>query len=176
MKKIVLLALMSVLTSAFAGGTQILVGVEYGQSKSSWENFKGSEEDNLGARIGIETEETRIYGSYNYVKTKDFQLAGTDFENHTMLLNLEAKTKPYYGIFRVFAGAHLGALYSNLKSTTLDENDTDFIYGVQGGILADITNNISLEAAYKYSRTNASTDSNNPDNIGTYYGALNIKF
>ncbi len=177
MKKIVLLVLLAFVTSASAKNTQVLVGAEFGQSKSSWENYTGKEEDNLGARVGVETEESRIYVSYNYAKTEDFIFTGIDFETQTLVLNLEAKTKPYYGILRAFVGGHLGAIYSTLKDgVSPDEDDTDFIYGAQGGILVDVTNNISLEAAYKYSWTNSSDNSINPDNIGTYYGALNIKF
>lgn len=183
MKKILTVMLLALLSSGsvYAGsGYQILIGAQYGQSEGDWNDYTGDWEDSYGLRLGIEDENTRIYISYDYSESEDFSFVNTDFQSHILLANFDAKTSKYYGFLRVFAGGHLGAIYSEWNlgqySPLEDEDNTDFIAGAHVGFIIDVIDNAYLEAGYRFSMTSASSDSINPGKIQTVYGALNFKF
>jgi len=180
MKNILLIMLMALFSSTYAADYKILVGGEYGQSESTWKDFTGDLQDNYGLRIGTETKETRIFLSYNYSMVEDFNFANTDYESHIAAMNFEAKTKKHYGFLRAFAGMHLGAIYSTWNLSTYpplqDEDELDFLFGGQAGVIVDVLENIYLEAGYRISLTTASDSSINAGNIQTFYGAVNLKF
>jgi opacity protein-like surface antigen len=181
MKKIAFFILLSLSTSVCsASDSQILIGGEFTQTQGSWNDYTSEREDSFGLRLGIEDKKTRIYALYSYLKTEDFNYVNTDFESHRASMNFSAKTKKYYGFIRSFAGMHLGLIYStwNLGQYVPleDEDDLNLVFGGQGGIIIDVIDNAYLEAGYRYSITNAGTDSINPGTIQTFYGALNFKF
>jgi len=181
MKKMVFFILLTLLTSiCSASDTKILLGGEFGQTQGDWNDYTGEREDSFGLRAGVETKETRIYASYNYLKTKDFNYVNTDFESHIATMNFSAKTKKYYDFIRSFIGVHLGLIYSkwNLGEYVPleDKDDINLVLGGQAGIIIDVVENAYLEAGYRYSFTNANTSSINPGSIQVFYGALNFKF
>lgn len=181
MKLILTVLLLSIFSLASAQDYQVLVGGEFGQSKGEWGDYDGEWENSFGARIGVETEKTRIYLSYNYLEIDDFLFVNTQYESHTALMNFDAKTDKYYKFFRGFAGIHVGALYSKWDlgvnpTTDSSKDDTNLVYGGQAGLIIDIVSSIYLETGFKYSFTNASSDSINPADVMNYYGALNFKF
>jgi len=181
MKKILMFVLLTLVSSVYAdSGYKILVGGEFGQAKGNWDDYTGEWEDSFGLRAGVETDRTRIYISYNYTKSEDFNFVNTDFESHMIVMNFGAKTDKYYGLFRGFVGGHAGVLYSlwNLGEypPLEDEDDVNLVIGGQAGIIIDVIDNAYLEAGYRYSLTDADNDSINPGSIQTYYGAINLKF
>jgi len=178
MKKIIIsMAVLAAMTTAQALNYDVMAGFEFGQAKASSDEVSLEEEwqDSFGGRVGVETKESRIYGSYHYIDS-DIDNSGVTYETHVLSLNLEAKTKAYYKILRAFVGGHIGAIYSDLQTPLVEQDDTDLIYGAQAGILVDITENIYLETGYRHSWTNAGDDSVNPDTVQSYYGAINLKF
>lgn len=175
MKKVILAVILLLSSSAYAAsGYQVLVGAEYGEAKNKSGDTSAEWEEHIGVRVGVENEESRIYGSYSYSETD--LVAPYTYETQTLLLNLEAKTDKHYKFFRIFIGGHLGAIYSKYSNTVTDRDDTDFIYGAQAGILMELGKYLSLETGYKYSFTTAGESSINPDRVQTYYGAVNLKF
>lgn len=175
MKKVILSVILLLASSAYAAsGYQILVGAEYGEEKYKTDDTSSEWEEHIGVRVGVENEESRIYGSYSYSESD--LVAPMTYETQTLLLNLEAKTNKHYKFFRIFVGGHLGALYSKYSDTVADLDDTDFIYGAQAGVLMELGKHFSLETGYKYSFTSADDSSINPDRIQAYYGAVNLKF
>jgi len=180
MKNILLIMLLALFTSTYASDYKILVGGAYGQSENTWNDFTGDLEDNIGLKIGTETRNSRIYLSYNYSLVEDFNFANTDYTSHIAAMNFEAKTKKHYGFLRAFAGMHLGAIYSiwnlGFYPPLSDEEEVDFLFGGQAGVIIDVVENIYLEAGYRLSLTTASDSSINPGNVQTFYGALNLKF
>jgi len=180
MKNILFIMLLALFSSVYASDYKILAGLEYGQSKGTWNDYTGDLENNFGLRVGTETKETRIFFSYNYSLVENFNFANTDYTSHIAAMNFEAKTKKYYGFLRAFAGMHLGAIYSTwdlgFYPPLSDEDATDFLFGGQTGVIVDVIENIYFEAGYRLSLTTASDSSINPGNIQTFYGALNLKF
>jgi opacity protein-like surface antigen len=166
---------LTTLTAAQASDYSIMAGMEVGQSKGEWNNYSRDSENNIGGRIGIETKESRIYASYNSIDT-ELEASSSSVKSQTLVLNLETKTRPTLKIFRAFVGGHIGAIYSEIDTPWYIKDEANLIYGAQIGILMDIVDNLGLEAGYKYSFTNANNDSPNPENIQTYYGAINLKF
>lgn len=172
MKKIVVIAFLASLSCVYAGSkSQIMVGAELGKIKGEKSGNKTDWFGHASVRAGVETEETRIYVSADNRNGED---SLEDRGTMILALNLEAKTKKYYKFFRAFAGGNIGAI--NSKNKSIDKEDTDAIGGFQAGALMEVTENITLEAGYKYSWTTADTDSLNPDSTQKYYGALNLKF
>ncbi|PHR54277.1 MAG: hypothetical protein COA44_13750 [Arcobacter sp.] len=185
MKLMLYMITLALFTSVFAQDFQILIGGEFGQTKHKWKDYTGEWENDFGMRLGGETDESRIYLSYNYVEIKDFipdrNGKDTNFKTHTALLNFDAKTPKYYKVFRGFVGVHVGALYSQWDlgdDPTAGDNkdDTNFIYGAKAGIIIDLFDSFYLESGLKYSLINASSDSITPSDIINYYGAVNLKF
>lgn len=176
MKKIIATIIVLVTVStAQASNYQIMAGAEFGQSEGEWNDYSGDWEDNIGGRVGVETKESRIYVSYNSVDT-EIDTSSVSFKSQTLVLNLEAKTRPNLKILSVFVGGHIGAIYSETDTPWFTKDETNLIFGAQAGVLIDIIDNLNLEVGYKYSFTNANNNSANPDNIQTYYGAINLKF
>lgn len=174
---VLIVAILLILTNVQASDHQIIGGVEFGQSKSEWDGFTGDRDNSIGARLGVETKESRIYVSYNNIDTDtDIDSKSINFEGHTLALNLEAIAKPYLKILRVFVGGHMGAIHSELDTPWYTSDETNFIYGAQTGVLIDIMDNSNLEIGYKYSWTTADEDTSNPENIQTCYTAINLKF
>lgn len=159
---------------------QVLIGAEYGQAEGKWNTTTGDWEDLIGIRAGVETDESRIFVSYHYQKLEDFDFVNTDYETQMLNANFEAKTQKYYGAFRVFAGGHVGVMYSEWSlgyySPLTDEDDFNVMFGAQAGIILDLIDNAYLEAGYRYSLTDADTSSINPASVQSFYGAVNIKF
>ena len=179
MKYLIYLALLVIATSASAQNTQVFIGGEFGQSKSEWDDHTGEWEATFGLRAGVETDESRIYLSYNYSEIEDLIFDDTTYESHALVMNFDAKTKKHYGFLRVFAGINIGAIYSEWdlnNPLTEDQDDINLLYGAQAGLIIDVVDNIYIETGFKYSLTDAKKDEINPANIMNYYGALNFKF
>jgi len=175
MKARVAVATCMMLMSTYALGAQTIAGLELGASKGDWNSNKGDWEENFGVRLGVETDTTRIYGAYNYVKN-EIDTAPIEIQSHSATLNIEAKAESYHDMLIPFIGAHIGAIYSELETLGQSDDTTDVIYGLQAGVLIDMNQNMNLEVGYKHSKVNTDENSQNPDNLQTVYMAVNLKF
>lgn len=116
-----------------------------------------------------------MYASYNYI---DGHRLITEPMTQILALNLELKTAKFFKVLRIYGGAHVGAINTEINKISTNErvDDTDRTGGFQAGTLIELGNHIALEAGYKYSWTTSSNESLNGATVQTYYGALNLKF
>ncbi len=159
MKKIVLSTL--VLSSfLFATDVKPYVGLNLGFGSNEVEisgvetgnSFSGSDrstELSYGISGGAVINDThRVSLSYNYLDAEyDFfnEKSSADFHlflaNYDYLFELDYELKPYIGV-------HAG--YMDFDADGGDEISGEIAYGVNLGIIKDITQNISFEVGYKY--------------------------
>jgi len=161
------------------GGDRAFVGVEFGGAKGTVDmptgTYKSDWDASIGLRGGYYNDVSRIYLSLHHINDDEGKLIdGT--------LNLEAMTAPYaLGPTiqtRFFAGGHLGAVH--IKADNLNSSDTDFAYGIQGGVLLDFGQNVNLEIGGRYTWSSLELDSF----MGTYelqhyyslYTGVNLTF
>ena len=163
MKKIVLTGLLAASSCLMAQEYKPFVGVEVSSSAVEWETSgrTSGHETGYGLRAGLNGEDHRMYIGIGQ--------ADTEGDNVTAAaLNLEGMTSPYrltnWLDTRFFVGAHIG--------TTEYDDDYDFVYGGQGGIMFGFPSDMALEIGYRYSWS----DAENVDHGESVYGALNFQF
>ncbi|MDF1881634.1 outer membrane beta-barrel protein [Sulfurimonas sp. MAG313] len=177
MKKILLtLAALALASSLQAQEYESMLGFELAQTRGYVSNTNYRWSNSFGARVGAETGLSRVYVNYNYIDADSSVSTGT-YAIQTLELNIEAKTRPYFDRLRGFAGGHVGAVYSRIKVPirNFDQDDFDLIYGVQGGMIVEFTDNLYLEIGYKYSWTQSKEYDVNFERLESVYGAFNFK-
>ncbi|KIM06994.1 MAG: hypothetical protein KU28_07400 [Sulfurovum sp. PC08-66] len=118
----------------------------------------------FGVRIGAQNEDWRTLIALNYFDNKDSDqnyergLLGFDY----YLLTSEFKSTS----FKPYLGVHGG--YMNYESTLKDEDG--FFYGGQAGFTLDVTQEIDVDVAYRYSLG----DMDEVDHVGNF--ALGVNY
>ena len=131
----------------------ILFGIGYGQIKRTYD-FKNLQlkdetyQDKVLLKIGFQDIETRMYSSLSYLE------ADKSEKQYSWMLNLEALSDDYLfynADFKMFWGVQVGALKIDFEDKKTDKtySSTNIAYGVQGGVLFDITKSIDLELGYE---------------------------
>ncbi|QUE76304.1 outer membrane protein [Stutzerimonas stutzeri] len=118
------------------------------------DTFKNS--GTWGIRAGQMTDEARYYATYENVsddygsslKLRQQNLIGS----YDMFLPIGETT-------RLFGGASAGLTkLENESSGYSRDSDIGYLVGLQAGVLQDVGNNTSIEAGYRYLRSNAGTE------------------
>jgi len=75
---------------------------------------------------------------------------------------------------KAFGGASLGVTKLSQESSGYSrDTDTGYAYGLQAGVLQQVSSNASVELGYRYLRSNATTELSEHD--GDKLGALRLK-
>ena len=179
MKKIVL-SVVFMVSSLLAVNVEPFVGLDIGTSNGSFQanttkgnvNIDGDDES-LGLKIGaILNEKHRIYLSYSEFAPDH------DLEYKFPAVNYDYLI-PVKSFFTVIVGAHIG--YGESSFFLGYEDKSEVNYGLQFGVLKDITEHISLELGLKYtfidnegSKSTGSTLTQ--EDISTISFGVNYKF
>ena len=148
----------------FAGLTWGKSTVNMDRSSSLKQNMPGTNrfDDTIknsgtwGIRAGQMTDEARYYATYENVsddygsslKLRQQNLIGS----YDMFLLVGDTT-------RLFGGASAGLTkLENESSGYSRDSDIGYLVGLQAGVLQDVGNNTSIEAGYRYLRSNAGTE------------------
>lgn len=148
----------------FAGLTWGKSTVNMDRSSSLKQNMPGTNrfDDTIknsgtwGIRAGQMTDEARYYATYENVsddygsslKLRQQNLIGS----YDMFLPVGDTT-------RLFGGASAGLTkLENESSGYSRDSDIGYLVGLQAGVLQDVGNNASIEAGYRYLRSNAGTE------------------
>ncbi|MCI0917240.1 porin family protein [Pseudomonas stutzeri] len=148
----------------FAGLTWGKSTVNMDRSSSLKQNMPGTNrfDDTIknsgtwGIRAGQMTDEARYYATYENVsddygsslKLRQQNLIGS----YDMFLPVGDTT-------RLFGGASAGLTkLENESSGYRRDSDIGYLVGLQAGVLQDVGNNTSIEAGYRYLRSNAGTE------------------
>lgn len=148
----------------FAGLTWGKSTVNMDRSSSLKQNMPGTNrfDDTIknsgtwGIRAGQMTDEARYYATYENVsddygsslKLRQQNLIGS----YDMFLPVGDTT-------RLFGGASAGLTkLENESSGYSRDSDIGYLVGLQAGVLQDVGNNSSIEAGYRYLRSNADTE------------------
>ncbi|APQ11568.1 membrane protein [Pseudomonas oryzihabitans] len=181
--RVVLFGLLALAShSVFAADTQNFAGLTYGRS---YDNFNNSHalNSNLnspdtdgaidgnntwGLRLGQQNDAGRYYatldqvsGSSDGIKLRQQDLTGS----YDAFYPLSNSTK-------LFGGGTLGLTRVTQDGSSYSHNgDTGYLAGVQAGILQQVNDRTSLEAGYRYLRSNAKPDI---DEDGTKLGSTQL--
>jgi len=109
-----------------------------------------------GIRAGQMTDEARYYATYENV---------SDDYGHSLKLRQQNLIGSYDMFLpvgdttRLFGGASAGLTkLENESSGYRRDSDIGYLVGLQAGVLQDVGNNTSIEAGYRYLRSNAGTE------------------
>ncbi|WP_407294504.1 outer membrane protein [Stutzerimonas zhaodongensis] len=109
-----------------------------------------------GLRAGQMTDEARYYATYENV---------SDDYGHSLKLRQQNLIGSYDMFLpvgdttRLFGGASAGLTkLENESSGYRRDSDIGYLVGLQAGVLQDVGNNTSIEAGYRYLRSNAGTE------------------
>jgi opacity protein-like surface antigen len=182
-EKIVLAGLL-LASGLMAEDRKVFVGAEIGKFKGSYSNstseWSGDSKSAFGIKAGVVGKQDRIYLSYIDVAKYEYVPLNRTEDCKAFLLNLEAMTEPYKLTNsiapQIFAGGHAGMVKVNATSGTATATEEDWLYGAQAGILLNLTNNISIEAGYRYSWSSLAVSGVHLDSVNGYYGGLNFSF
>ncbi len=139
-------------TMSVAEERKLFVGVEFGKTEGSYSygstEWDGNDQNSWGIKIGGVGQNDRIYVTYLDVnKYKDSSYNSSE-KYKALFANFEAMTSPYKIVEGVepqlFVGGHFGMAKVDVTLGSLSEDDQDFIYGVQAGVLFNVVNNFSI--------------------------------
>ncbi|WP_437883045.1 hypothetical protein [Pseudomonas sp. LRF_L74] len=118
---------------------------------------KAIERDNTwGLRLGQQNDGGRYYATYQYVAGDH---AGYKLRQQNLLGSYDAFLPLGDNNTKLFGGATLGLTKLDQDSSGYHhDSDVGYAAGLQAGILQELSKDASLEAGYRYLRTNASTD------------------
>ena len=148
----------------FAGLTWGKSTVNMDRSSSLKQNMPGTNrfDDTIknsgtwGIRAGQMTDEARYYATYENV-SDDY---GSSFKlRQQNLIGSYDMFLPVGDTTRLFGGASAGLTkLENESSGYSRDSDIGYLVGLQAGVLQDVGNNTSIEAGYRYLRSNAGTE------------------
>ena len=109
-----------------------------------------------GLRAGQMTDEARYYATYENV-SDDY---GSSLKlRQQNLIGSYDLFLPVGDTTRLFGGASAGLTkLENESSGYRRDSDIGYLVGLQAGVLQDVGNNTSIEAGYRYLRSNAGTE------------------
>ena len=146
--------------------SQKFIGVEVSITEVQGEQPGDKSDDvSYGVRVGAKNEQWRTMFTLNYFDSGehnveklflsvDYFFLKTDFMDNYAL-------QPYLGI---------NAGYMNYESTGIDADG--FLYGMQGGVVLDVTEDIGFDLGYRYSLSNA----DELDHTGDVVFGLNYRY
>ncbi len=109
-----------------------------------------------GVRAGQVSETNRYYMTYENVSDTD---RGNKLRQQNLLGSYDVFLPVGDYNTKLFGGATAGLVKLEQESKGFKrDSDIGFALGLQAGILQDINQNASIEAGYRYLRTNASTE------------------
>lgn len=109
-----------------------------------------------GVRAGQETADGRYYLTYENVSDND---QGLKLRQQNLLGSYDAFLPLNDHGTKLFGGATLGLVKLEQDSKGFKrDSDVGYAAGLQAGVLQDVGKNTSLEAGYRYLRSNASTE------------------
>lgn len=112
--------------------------------------------DTWGVRVGQMTDEARYYATYENV-SDDY--SNTYKLRQQNLIGSYDLFLPVGETTRLFGGASAGLTkLENESSGYSRDTDIGYLVGLQAGVLQKVGNNASIEAGYRYLRSNASTE------------------
>jgi opacity protein-like surface antigen len=131
----------------------ILFGLGYGQIKRTYdfENLQLKDENaqnKFQLKLGFKDIDSRSYISLSYLE------ADKSEKQYGGMFNFEALSDDYlfYDFdFNMFWGFQVGALKVDFEDKNRDKtySSTNIAYGLQGGVLFDITKSLDLELGYE---------------------------
>lgn len=109
-----------------------------------------------GVRAGQQTADSRYYATYEYVSDSH---NGYKLRQQNLLGSYDMFVPLGDNGTKLFGGATAGLvkLEQNSRGFSRDTN-VGYAAGLQAGILQELNSNTSIEAGYRYLRTNASTE------------------
>ncbi|WP_171006440.1 outer membrane beta-barrel protein [Pseudomonas sp. 2FG] len=126
--------------------------------------------DTWGVRAGQQIEQGRYYLTYENVSDTD---RGTKLRQQNLLGSYDAFLSLGDNNTQLFGGATLGLVKLDQESGGFKrDSDIGYAAGLQAGILQELNKSASLEAGYRYLRTNASTEM--AEHGGSKLGSLDL--
>lgn len=109
-----------------------------------------------GIRAGQQSESHRIYATYENVSDSD---RGAKLRQQNLLGSYDMFMPLGDNNTKLFAGATLGLVKLEQESAGFRrDSDIGYAAGLQAGILQELNSDFSIEAGYRYLRSNASTE------------------
>ncbi|QLF93254.1 outer membrane beta-barrel protein [Pseudomonas sp. ABC1] len=147
----------------FAGATWGKTSVNIDRSSSLKQSAANPDFDNAihksgtwGIRAGQNTEQGRYYATYENVSDN---YANTYKLRQQNLIGSYDAFLPLTDSTRLFGGGSLGLTKLEQESKGYSrDSDIGYLVGLQAGILQDVGDNASVEAGYRYLRSNAGTE------------------
>ncbi|WP_369990157.1 outer membrane protein [Pseudomonas xanthosomatis] len=108
-----------------------------------------------GVRVGQMNDQGRYYLTYDNVSGDH---SGLKLRQENLLGSYDLFL-PVGDTTKLFGGASLGVTKLSQESSGYSrDTDTGYAYGLQAGVLQQLTDNASVELGYRYLRSNASTE------------------
>mgnify|MGYP006168997259 CR=1 FL=1 len=114
-----------------------------------------SKDGTWGARLGRQNDQGRYYMTYDNVSGDH---SGLKLRQENLLGSYDLFL-PVGDTTKLFGGGSLGVTKLTQDSPGASrDTDYGYAYGLQAGVIQDITDKASVELGYRYLRTNASTE------------------
>ena len=127
-------------------------------------------DDTWGVRLGKINDQGRYYMTYDNVSGDH---SGLKLRQENLLGSYDV-FYPLGSSTKAFGGASLGVTKLSQESSGYSrDTDTGYAYGLQAGLLQQVSDNASVELDYRYLRSNATTELSEHD--GAKLGALRLK-
>ena len=109
-----------------------------------------------GLRAGQQNDAGRYYATYEYISDSN---NGYKLRQQNLLGSYDVFVPVGDYNTKLFGGATLGLVKLEQESKGMSrDSNINYAAGLQAGILQDLSKNASIEAGYRYLRTNVSTD------------------
>lgn len=169
-RKIVPIAALSLLATGvlaqenlFIGGTIGQISSNYDESSRAKTQMPGVNFDSIindsgswGLRAGNDQTHARYYLSYDYVS--DSYRGAAKIRQQTIGASYDMML-PVASATRLFAGATVGATHLDQKTSGYRNDSAWGLHaGLQAGVLQNLSDNLELEAGYRYAKHNAEVD------------------
>ena len=129
--------------------SQKFIGVEVSITEVQGEQPGDSSDDvTYGLRVGAQNEKWRTMFTLNYFDSGEHNVEKLFLSIDYFFLKTNVMDN--YAL-QPYLGLNVG--YMNFESTGVDESG--FLYGMQGGVLLDVTEKIGLDLGYRYSLSNS---------------------
>jgi len=129
--------------------SQKFIGVEVSITEVQGEQPNDKSDDiTYGLRLGAQNEKWRTMFTLNYFDSGEHNVEKLFLSIDYFFLKTDVMDN--YAL-QPYLGLNVG--YMNFESTGVDESG--FLYGMQGGVLLDVTEEIGLDLGYRYSLSNS---------------------
>jgi len=128
--------------------SQTFLGVEVGLTEVQGEQPSDESDDvSYGLRLGAQNEQWRTMFALNYFDSGEHNIEKFFLSVDYFLLESNVLED---SLIRPYIGVNVG--YMNFESTGVDESG--LLYGMQGGVVFSIVENIDFDISYRYSLSN----------------------